>query len=334
MLTKRKCVAGYSPQDLYAERWASANALPSSRFILKDRVMAEAEQPQIDDLKRLLQRLEQTAPEKDAAKAPQPPPLPKSAPADTEPVSPPSGRKDLSSVLPRPSTSLVAPEPRPEPKDRRPMLTWLVAGASTAALAVAALAGLQSSHVSRPTKPAAVRLDGTAVESAPRPAPMETAAASKAEPRVPAPVKAEAPPPVVADPAPAATALPPAPTPEPAAAPSSPPIQESPALRAAAPAQGRDKYESEARLDAYLERGQKLLDEGDLTAARSFFRRVAESGDPRGALAMGATYDAHYFSDLGIRTAQPDNTAAGEWYRRAMELGSKDALDRLERLDK
>ena len=240
--------------------------------------MAEAEQPQIDDLKRLLQRLEQTAPEKDAAKAPQPPPLPKSALADTKPVSPPGGNKDRASLPARPSTSLVAPRSSSEPKGRRPMLTWLVAGAGTAALAVAALAGLQSSHMSRPNSPAAVRHESATVDNAPRPSPIETAATSKTEPRASAPVKAEASPPVVAEPAPAATALLPAPAPEPAAAPSSPPIQESPALRAAAPAQGRDKYESEARLDAYLERGQKLLDEGDLTAARSFFRRVAASG--------------------------------------------------------
>jgi len=95
---------------------------------------------------------------------------------------------------------------------------------------------------------------------------------------------------------------------------------------------GRDKYELEARLDVYLERGQKLLDVGDITGARSFFSRVADSGDARGALAMGATYDPNYVVSLRIRGLQPDLDAAGRWYRRAMDLGSKDALDRLDRL--
>lgn len=103
-------------------------------------------------------------------------------------------------------------------------------------------------------------------------------------------------------------------------------------MRAQPVSPGRDKFEAEARLEAYLERGQKLVDEGDLTAARAFFRRAAESGDPRGALALGMTYDVNYFAELGIRGVSADSTAAGEWYRKAMDLGSKEALDRLERL--
>jgi len=122
-------------------------------------------------------------------------------------------------------------------------------------------------------------------------------------------------------------------TPSAAPATASPaPLEESAVMHAPAAPFGRDKYESEARLDAYLERGQRMIDEGDLTGARSFFRRVAESGDPRGALAMGATYDANYFAELGIRGVNPDNALAGDWYRKAMDLGSKDALDRLEKL--
>ncbi len=95
---------------------------------------------------------------------------------------------------------------------------------------------------------------------------------------------------------------------------------------------GRDKYELEARLDAYLEHGQKLLDDGDVTGARAFFSRVADSGDPRGAEAMGLTYDPNYIVSIGIRGLQPDPEAASRWYRRAMDLGSKDAMDRLEHL--
>lgn len=297
--------------------------------------MAEAEQPRIDDLKRLLKRLEHATPA--SSDAPRPPPLPKSA---------------------TPPASKVAEADKP--KAPRPMLAWLAAGAATAAVAVAVLAGLQPRLHSPSREPTAkdqqakgspVTLQaavpgqdgaGAQVQGAAPAPPTETAATAA----TPAPAKPE-PQPQAAAPPPAPPAAVPAEAPKPGNSPPAPaetmppspvtksgPIPESPALRAATAGPGRDKYESEARLDAYLERGQKLLDDGDLTAARSFFRRVAESGDPRGALAMGATYDSNYAGNLGIGTARPDNTVAGEWYRRAMELGSKDALDRLERLEK
>ena len=125
-----------------------------------------------------------------------------------------------------------------------------------------------------------------------------------------------------------------APQPEPAATAASPKggLGESEVLRAQPASRGRDKFDAEIRLEAYLERGQKLIEEGDVTAARAFFRRVAESGDPRGALALGMSYDGNYFAELGIRGQVADPEAAGQWYRKAMDLGSKDALDRLERL--
>ncbi len=316
--------------------------------------MAEAEQPQIDDLKRLLKRLEHAKP--DSSDAPQPPPLPiEATPASKAAVAGnPAPSKDVtarSSPSTAPSPAGAGKQPAP-----RPILTWVAAGAATAALVVAAFAGLQPRLVSHPREqqaaaplakqqPAGTRQDSA---SAPPPAPpavtqtATTGSAAGAPVTAPGPAKPEPQPQVVAvpdrpiaaqaeAPRPADPTPVPAETPAPSPAATTGPIPESPALRAAAPGPGRDKYESEARLDAYLERGQKLLDEGDLTAARSFFRRVAESGDPRGALAMGATYDAAYSGDLGIRA---DNTVAGEWYRRAMELGSKDALDRLERLEK
>lgn len=317
--------------------------------------MAEAEQPQIDDLKRLLKRLEHAKP--DSGDAPQPPPLPIGATPGSKAAESgnPAPAKDIAALSARFSPA-VAPSQAEGGKTNspRPVLTWLAAGAATAALAVAALAGLQprllshSKELQASVQPAMQQPADTRHDSAPapRPAPSVETAATGSAPRTPvtapAPARIEPQPEPVPSPYPPTAALAEAPKPaDPAPAPAettapSPaaiagPIPESPALRAAAPGPGRDKYESEARLDAYLERGQKLLDGGDVTAARSFFRRVAESGDPRGALAMGATYDANYSGDLGIRA---DNTVAGEWYRRAMELGSKDALDRLERLEK
>jgi TPR repeat protein len=51
-----------------------------------------------------------------------------------------------------------------------------------------------------------------------------------------------------------------------------------------------NKGEEERRANKLNQRGKQLLAEGDVTAARSFFRAAAEAGDAEAALAMGGTY--------------------------------------------
>ena len=93
-----------------------------------------------------------------------------------------------------------------------------------------------------------------------------------------------------------------------------------------------DRIGAEARVAGYLARGQELLASGNVSSARAFFRRAADANSPQGALAMGATYDPNYFEKLGIQGMQADSNAARQWYEKAAELGSKDALDRLSAL--
>ena len=63
-----------------------------------------------------------------------------------------------------------------------------------------------------------------------------------------------------------------------------------------------------------------------------FFKKAADAGDAQAANAMGATYDPDLFNTLQVRGMRPDVELARQWYMRAMDLGSKDSIERLERL--
>ena len=93
---------------------------------------------------------------------------------------------------------------------------------------------------------------------------------------------------------------------------------------------GKNDNEDKAR--GLFEKGEVRLGNGDVIGARMFFKKAADAGDAQAANAMGATYDPDLFSSLRVQGMRPDLEMARRWYRRAMELGSKDSLDRLERL--
>ena len=82
----------------------------------------------------------------------------------------------------------------------------------------------------------------------------------------------------------------------------------------------------------YLARGEASLKDGDFAAARLFFQRSVERGNPLGALGMGKTYDPLFFAKLGIIGARGDRKVAGEWYRQAADAGIVEAGDRLRQL--
>jgi hypothetical protein len=79
-----------------------------------------------------------------------------------------------------------------------------------------------------------------------------------------------------------------------------------------------------------LRRGREFLAYGDLSAARTVFRRAAEDGDANAALAMGATYDPVEFSVRGVRGIKSDIGEARRWYETAQRLGSTEASRRLQ----
>ena len=81
-----------------------------------------------------------------------------------------------------------------------------------------------------------------------------------------------------------------------------------------------------------IRRGEQLLETGDLSSARLLLRRAAEARDARAAFALAGTYDPLVLSKLRVRGFAPDASAARDWYQRAVELGSREAAARLDKL--
>jgi hypothetical protein len=100
------------------------------------------------------------------------------------------------------------------------------------------------------------------------------------------------------------------------------PASESPP--AAAPA-GQDVAD-------LVNRGNALLDLGDLASARLFYRLAADGGSPEGAMLMGMTFDPVYFARTGIQGTQPQIQDALHWYDKAIAMGSRPAERRREEL--
>jgi hypothetical protein len=142
------------------------------------------------------------------------------------------------------------------------------------------------------------------VQPAPQPAP---------PPQPVATIPVTPPQPVVAPPPPPVAALPPP-------APASPP-----------PAPAERRLDND-EMQAMLKRGESFIATGDITAARLLLRRVAEAGNARAALALGATYDPAVLKQIGILGAQADVKQARTWYEKAAALGSPEAPKRLEQL--
>jgi TPR repeat protein len=78
-----------------------------------------------------------------------------------------------------------------------------------------------------------------------------------------------------------------------------------------------------------LRRGDALLALGDVSAARLLYERAAAGGDGRGATGAGKTYDPVFLLAIGARGIQADPVAAANWYRKAVELGDRSAVERL-----
>jgi hypothetical protein len=81
-----------------------------------------------------------------------------------------------------------------------------------------------------------------------------------------------------------------------------------------------------------LQRGEELLANRDIAAARAVFKRLADSGEARGAIALAETYEQSTLEKLGAMNLAPDQAMARSWYEKARELGSTEAQSRLDAL--
>jgi hypothetical protein len=83
---------------------------------------------------------------------------------------------------------------------------------------------------------------------------------------------------------------------------------------------------------ALYKRGEQLIQQGDIAAARLMFARAAEVGDARSALALGASYDPDVLKKLGVLGVAADAALAREWYSKASSYGSREAAMRIDLL--
>jgi hypothetical protein len=81
-----------------------------------------------------------------------------------------------------------------------------------------------------------------------------------------------------------------------------------------------------------VKRGEELIAQGDIAAARLILTRAAEAGEARAALTLGATYDAEMLRRLGVLGVAADAAKARAWYEKAAQYGSGEATRRLDQL--
>jgi len=83
-----------------------------------------------------------------------------------------------------------------------------------------------------------------------------------------------------------------------------------------------------------IERARALVAEGDILPARLLLRRAYDLGDAQAALEMGGTYDPLILKHLKVpmRGSFADPAQAHDWYVKAAEVGSVDAIYRIKEL--
>jgi len=243
-------------------------------------------------------------------------------------------------VRARPALDPVAVPGPPSQGSRRsvlPFVAWISVAVGAAGF-VAMLAGIGAPEwlrgMQEDTKAFAARMFGPSASlTAPKLA--EHGAVRVTNPPVPMPERV---------PAATRTAAPPAIAPPAIAPPAvAPPVVAAPIVatpRAAAltplpapaaiapPAPSLEREE----IAALYERGEQLIAQGEIAAARLVFARAAGAGDGRSALALGASYDPNVLRKLGVIGVRGDVALAREWYAKASGFGSREAAQRIELL--
>jgi TPR repeat protein len=90
---------------------------------------------------------------------------------------------------------------------------------------------------------------------------------------------------------------------------------------------------SEREENVLLIRASNLLGTGEARTALSIYEGLANRGSARGALAIAESYDPKIVANSSVKGLKPDAEAARRWYKKAAELGSGNAAERLKALD-
>ena len=84
----------------------------------------------------------------------------------------------------------------------------------------------------------------------------------------------------------------------------------APATAAPQPKEPRELTEDQKRALAFVIRGRAQAQQGNIAAARLFYRRAADADLAEGALALAGTYDPVELATMGVAGVQPDVPAA------------------------
>jgi hypothetical protein len=82
-----------------------------------------------------------------------------------------------------------------------------------------------------------------------------------------------------------------------------------------------------------LERGDAMLSQRNVVAARLLFARAADAGIGIAALKLAETYDPGFIADHNLIGIKGDQHQAEAWYRKAAALGERQAEQRLKTLE-
>ena len=85
-------------------------------------------------------------------------------------------------------------------------------------------------------------------------------------------------------------------------------------------------------LATLMKRAKDMLAMGDIPVARLLLERAAEGQDANAALLLARTYDPAVLGTSDVRNITPEPDKARAWYRRAAQLGSAEAQQRLAQL--
>jgi hypothetical protein len=86
--------------------------------------------------------------------------------------------------------------------------------------------------------------------------------------------------------------------------------------------------------DAFLEGASKQLRFGNIAGARTIYETLVHFGSQRAAMALAETYDPFVLAWRQSDVTQSDAKRARQWYQKAADLGSKDARERLDEMEK
>jgi TPR repeat protein len=85
-------------------------------------------------------------------------------------------------------------------------------------------------------------------------------------------------------------------------------------------------------LATLMKRAKDMLAMGDIPVARLLLERAAEGQDAKAALLLARTYDPAVLGTSDVRNITPEPDKARAWYKKAAQLGSAEAQQRLAQL--